>query len=386
MRHKRQTLLRHYQAALRRYLKEASTANLKTALKLGRQVMDMGLETLDLALIHEQALIAQVLPINSSKLRDRIVKRARTFFAEAIVPLEETHRSAMETNVHLSKLNKALSQRTLDLATSNRKLQIEIATRKVMVQNLRQSEQHSGRLLNQSRHLQEQLRFLSRRILSTQEEERKRISRELHDVIAQALTSINIRLAILKTEATVGSKNLAKSIEHTQKMVEKSVNIVHKFAYDLRPAVLDYLGLIPALHSFMKNFTKKTGIRVSLTAFTGVDKMDGAKRTVLYRVVQESLANAARHAQARKVEVNIRRLPNAVCMDISDNGKGFEPKRVLFAGKCKRLGLLGIRERVEMVGGKFAVESAPGKGTTIHVQIPFDNGCFRLKSRKDTRP
>lgn len=264
--------------------------------------------------------------------------------------------------------------RTLGLAASNRQLKKEIVRRKVVEETLRQSERHTSRLLEQSRRLQEQLRLLSHRILTAQEEERKRISRELHDVIAQMLTGINVRLAILKTEVTSDTKGLNKKISRTQRLVEKSVDIVHRFARELRPAVLDDLGLIPALHSFMKSFTKETGIRVSLAAFAGVEKLSGAKRTVLYRVAHEALTNVARHAQASRVEASIQRLPKAVCMQIKDNGKGFELKRFLFVGRCKRLGLLGIKERVEMVGGKFTVESMPGKGTTIHAQIPFNNG------------
>ena len=189
------------------------------------------------------------------------------------------------------------------------------------------------------------------------------------------LTGINVRLATLKIEAVSNTKGLGDKIARAQRLVERSVDIVHRFARELRPAVLDDLGLIPALHSLMKRFTKETGIRVNLTAFADVEKLSRAKRTVLFRVAQEALTNVARHAQAGRVAVSIQRLPKAVRMQIKDNGKGFELKRVLFVGRCKRLGLLGIRERVEMVGGKFTVESEPGKGTTIHAQIPFNNGA-----------
>jgi len=360
---------------LRQYLQQGPLASLQPALRVGRHAVVLGLDTLDLALIHEQALIAQALPLDSSAARDRIIRRAGSFFTKAILPMEETHHTALEANVRLSRLNRALNQRTRDLAVSNRTLRMEIAKRRDVEQTLRQSEQHSIMLLGQSRRLQEQLRHLSRRILSAQEEERKRISRELHDVIAQVLTGINVRLAVLKTEATVNTKGLTKNIARTQKLVEKSVNIVHRFAYDLRPAVLDYLGLIPALHSFMKSFTRETGIRVSLTAFAGGDKLDSDRRTALYRVAQEALANVARHAQASRVAVSLRQLPKAVCMQIKDNGKSFDVERILCPGKTKRMGLLGMRERVEMVGGSFSVESSPGKGTVIKAQIPFRNGA-----------
>ena len=105
-----------------------------------------------------------------------------------------------------------------------------------------------------------------------------------------------------------------------------------------------------------------------------VEQLNSSKRPVLYRVAQSALANVAQHAHATRVNVSIQKFPDAVRMEIHDNGTGFEVERVLFAKRHKRLGLLGMRERVEMVGGSFAVESSPGKGTTIRAMIPVNNG------------
>jgi signal transduction histidine kinase len=375
-------LSHRYAAALRKHLKQGPRASLQPAQGLGRRAMALGLETLDLARFHEQALIALVLPDYSPGTRDRMIRRAGTFFAEAITPIEKTHRAARETNGQLVQLNQALHQRSVDLASSNRELQQEILQRKLVEESLRKSEQHYSQLLEQSRRMQEELRLLSRQILSAQEEERKMISRELHDEIAQTLTGINIRLASLKTESTLNTKGLERKISSTQRLVEKSVDIVHRFARDLRPTVLDDLGLIPALHSFMNGFTRRTGVRASLTAFAAVERLDAAKRTVLFRVAQEALTNVARHAQASRVEVSIRKLPDCICMKIQDDGKSFNVQRALHANGGKHLGLLGMRERLEMVGGKFAVESAPGKGTAILAQIPPDDARGR---RRKTR-
>jgi signal transduction histidine kinase len=153
--------------------------------------------------------------------------------------------------------------------------------------------------------------------------------------------------------------------------VEKSVDIVHDFARELRPAVLDDLGLIPALHSFMKIFSQRTRLHVHLKAFAGVEELDIAKRTVFFRVAQEALTNVARHAHARGVEVDFQKIQGVARMEIKDNGKSFQVERTLNARGNNRLGLLGMRERVEMVGGTFCVESAPDKGTTVRVEIPF---------------
>jgi PAS domain S-box-containing protein len=260
------------------------------------------------------------------------------------------------------------------LAIANQELKQEIVRRQAVEESLKKSEQHYSRLLEQSRSLQAELRHLSRQVLQAQEEERKRVSRELHDVIAQTLTGINIRLATLKKEAGFNPKSFDRNIARTQRLVEKSVDIVHQFARDLRPAVLDDLGLIPALHSFMKHFAARTGIHTHLTAFAGAEQLDTARRTVLFRVAQEALTNVARHAQASRVEVSLQKLPDGICMKIKDDGKSFQVERVLHGEGSKHLGVLGMRERLEMVGGCFGVESAPGKGTIVTAQIPLGEG------------
>ena len=367
-------LSRQYEAALRQHLKQKAGAHLPRAKALGRKAITLGLETLDLARIHEQALITLVSSGGTLNLRDALIRRAGIFFAEALTPIEETHRISREASVRLEEMVETLNRRSADLALSNRELKQEIAQRKAAEEALRKSEQHYSQLLAQSRGLQEQLRHLSHQLLLAQEEERKKISRELHDEIAQTLASINVRLGALKDETSINTKDLQRKITRTQRLVEKSVDIVHRFARELRPTVLDDLGLIPALHSFVKSLAKRTGLRVHLKAFSGVEELDNAKRTVLYRVAQEALTNVARHAQAGQVEGNIGRFQGAVRMEVKDDGKSFQVQRVLHAKRNNRLGLLGMRERVEMVGGRFRIESAPGRGTTVQAEIPFPKG------------
>jgi signal transduction histidine kinase len=360
-----------YQAALLTHLREGRRATLESARGLGGQALAAGLQTLDLAKLHEETLIGQVLPGCPAGKRAALIKQAGIFFAAAITPIEKTHRSAREATAQLKKFIETLSQRTVELAASNLELSLEITQRKAVEEALKKSERHYSELLAQSDHLQEQLRQLSRQILAAQEEERKEISRELHDVIAQTLTGINVRLAALAREAATNTKGLDRNIARTQRLVTKSVDIIHRFARELRPAVLDDLGLIPALHSFMKNFTARTGVRTHLTAFAGVEQLDTPRRTVLFRIAQEALTNVARHAKASRAEVSIQKLPDGVCMKIKDDGKSFQVERTLHGNGGNRLGLLGMRERLEMVGGRFEIESAPGKGTTITAQIPI---------------
>jgi signal transduction histidine kinase len=372
MNDKRTELSRNYHLALRQYLNQGDGSDLEPARELGRHAIALGLETLDLARIHEIALVALMPSTSSSSPSNHIMGRAGLFFAEAITPIEQTHRGAREANTHLNQIVKTLSQRTLELAQSVEDLKQEISQRKAVEESLRASELTSSLLLEKSRLMQEELMHLSRQLLSVQEEERKKISRELHDVIAQTLSGINVRLASLKTESSDGIANLHKKITSAQRLVEKSVDIVHRFARELRPTVLDDLGLIPALESFMKGYMEDTGVRASLKVFAGIEESNGMTRTMLYRVAQEALNNVARHAKASQVEVSIQYLDGIIHMDIKDDGQGFDADGKSNPKQHNRLGLIGMRERVEMVGGTFRVESTPGNSTTVHVEIPAE--------------
>ncbi|HYF36857.1 MAG TPA: histidine kinase [Prosthecobacter sp.] len=373
------TLSRSYLNALRSHLKRGTPASLKAARALGLLAVKQGLETLAFAKVHEDALIILVLPHHSERTIDSMIRRAGTFFTEAITPIEETHRGAQEANVQLKRAVKKLSQRTEELAASNEELRLEIVQRKAVEDSLRISETTTSQLLETARGMQEELRNLSHRLLSAQEEERKKISRELHDVVGQTLTGINLRLATLGTQSTAKAKDLHLKIANTQRLVQKSVDLVHRFARDLRPAMLDDLGLIPALQSHLKGFMERTGIRVGFTAFAGVESLNSGVRTVLYRVAQEALTNIARHAKASGAKVSIRSFGTGIRMEIWDDGQGFELEGTMRAKSSKRLGLLGMRERVEMIGGTFGVTSSRGKETIVCVEIPAANGSSPIR-------
>ncbi|HCE46033.1 MAG TPA: hypothetical protein DET40_21010 [Lentisphaeria bacterium] len=284
--------------------------------------------------------------------------------------------ASARAKVKMVKPNATARPNTTRLAATKERLQWEIVRRKAAEESLRKSKHHYDQLLAHSRLMQEQMRHLSHQILLAQEEERKHISRELHDDISQILTGINVRLATLKMEVTSNTGNLKKKISTTQRLVEKSVAAVHRFARELRPAMLDDLGLIPALIAFMKEFGRRTGLQIRFTALAAdkIEKLNNIKRTVLYRVAQEALTNVTKHAKASQAKVSIQVQSEAICMTISDNGKSFDVHRALGARRFKRLGILGMRERVEMVGGTFSIESAKGKGTKVGVHMPLQNG------------
>jgi signal transduction histidine kinase len=363
-------LAERYQDALCRHLQRVHPKTIDLAQGLGHEAITLGLHTLDLAKLHEKTLLTKIFPEAHRRHHRSLTKEASLFFAAAMASAYDPKKNVAKASAQLKKVVSTLSRRTIDLAATNQELAREIVHRKATETKLVKNELNYARLLQHSNRMQIQLRHLSRELISAQEDERRKISRELHDVIAQTLTGINLRLDILKKKASLESKDISRNIELTQRLVEKSVDIVHRFARELRPTALDDLGLIPALHSFMKSYTRHTGILTGLTAWAGVEKLNSERRTVLYRVAQEALTNVSRHAKAKRVDIIIRELPSGIEMSIKDDGKSFQVDHVLGGHGSKRLGLLGMRERIEMVGGAFSIQSLPGHGTTVCTQIP----------------
>lgn len=274
------------------------------------------------------------------------------------------------SRVH-SKSSVAQSAGPRSPAATARQLKREIERRETLQAALDASERHFGELLQRSTRMQDQLRRLSHELLSAQEDERKRISRDLHDRVAQTMLAVNAKLEVLRKDATVNLAGLKKTLTGTQRLLDQSLSAVHHFAREMRPPLLDDLGLAPAVLSFATDFTKRTRVPIRFTAFAGIESLDADKRTVLYRIVQEALANVAKHAKAARVNVTIKKVGDTVRLEIHDDGRSFRVERALHSGKITRLGLLGMRERTEMVGGRFSIDSTPGQGTTVRAEIPL---------------
>lgn len=277
---------------------------------------------------------------------------------------EALHTARTELARHASQLETLVAERTAELTATNHRLEGSVAS-------IQKGKEEYRTLLQESQLMQKKLRLLTRQILTAQEEERKKISRELHDEVVQTLVGINVELSALGRGHTIGGRSLKAKIAHTQRLVENSVNAVHRFARELRPAVLDDLGLIPALHTYSKSLAARHKLKIQIMAFGGVEALGSAERTMLFRIAQEALTNVVRHSGAREVKVTISRIPHAIRMEIGDNGRAFVVKRTLLAKNNKRLGLIGMKERAEMVGGSLTIESTPGKGTTVRVEVPF---------------
>lgn len=211
---------------MREHLTQGPRAGLQAARGLGRQAVNLGLETLDIARIHKGALAA----LEASASRDGIIKRAEIFFAETVTPIEKTHRAALKANVELNRVTSTLDRRLALLAASNRSLKQSIVRRKSAEEALRKSGEHSKKLLEESRRLQKHLQHLTHQILTAQEDKRRKISHNLQDEIAQTLLGINVRLLTLKKEAAHNATGFKKDIASTQRLVDKSVEGIKRFA------------------------------------------------------------------------------------------------------------------------------------------------------------
>ena len=222
-----------YAAALKKHLEQGARASLEPALKLGREIVAAGLDTLDLARMHEQTFLGLVPPEGSLKIRARITRRARLFFHEANTPIEKSYRAATHAKTQMSQLTETLKQRTAELAAANRRLRQGVTQREGMETAYEKRRQLHNRCLEESLQLQKRLRQLTHRLLTAQETERKSISRELQDEIAQTLLGINVRLLTLKQRARGNTKRLKNEIASTQRLVVKSAGSVRRVVQKL---------------------------------------------------------------------------------------------------------------------------------------------------------
>jgi len=212
-----------------------------------------------------------------------------------------------------------------------------------------------------------QLRNLASKLQSVREEERKMISREIHDELGQMLTVLKIQISLLSNKIT--DNDLIKSkFKSVEKLIDNSIESVQKIASKLRPGLLDELGLVPAIEWQTQDFMEKTGIDCVCTLPKEEINLDQDKSTALFRIFQESIFNTARHANANKILINLQEVNNQLVLEIIDNGKGITQNQL---SDPKSLGLLGMKERAHILGGSVEIKSSMNNGTSVKAVIPF---------------
>ncbi len=209
------------------------------------------------------------------------------------------------------------------------------------------------------------LQQLSARLVEAQETERRTISRELHDQVGQTLNALLVDAANLAKRIPVEDAISRRYLDNIRTFADSSVNSLRDIALLLRPSMLDDLGLIPALEWQAREVSRRSGIKVKVTAEKVPDSLPDAVRTCVYRVVQETLQNVARHSGARSATVTVRQTDGSLELTVEDDGRGFDP------GRTRGLGLLGMEERVKQLDGRLEIQSQPDKGTVLHVTLPI---------------
>jgi signal transduction histidine kinase len=232
----------------------------------------------------------------------------------------------------------------------------------------RQADRNYAEVEQTKRELQQ----LSARLLEIEEEGRRRLSRELHDEIGQTLALLQIQITNAQAGLQGQPAALREQLERARSLAERTVQTIRNISLLLRPALLDDLGLVPALQFQLEDFLRRSGIACEFVEENVADHLPDTAKTCIYRVVQEALHNCEKHSGATRVRVTVRQLPNVLAVEVEDNGRGFQLNEKGMPSQTKGLGLLGSRERAIIAKGSLSIDSAPGKGTRIALRIPLD--------------
>ncbi len=250
-----------------------------------------------------------------------------------------------------AELDQRVAERTHELKIANEKLEAGIVERE---------------------RANEQLRLLTAHLLSAREDERTHIAREIHDQVGQMMTAVKMDLALLDrklvgNDVKLSPENLRDEISATAKLVDDAIATMHKIVHQLRPAVLDHLGLRAAIELQMQEFQARSKIECQFDSDLDELNLDSARSTALFRTLQETLTNVARYAEATRVQASLRKENSQLILQVSDNGKGISEQQIT---NVKTFGLLGMRERAHIFGGDVVINGSPGQGTTVTVRIP----------------
>jgi two-component system sensor histidine kinase UhpB len=229
-----------------------------------------------------------------------------------------------------------------------------------------------------------QLRALSERAINANEEERKRIARCLHDDTAQALSTLIIKLERASAALPKDIPNLREDLKDAELLATRALEDLRKIVYDLRPSMLDDLGLIPAISWYARSNLEPSGIKVYFDIVDDNIRIPPHKETLLFRVTQEAVSNILRHAHAGSVTIGLENKENQINLWVEDDGKGFDVDEVVGdAVRMKRLGLLGIKERASLVGGEVLISSVPDSGTRLRVSVPLLTELGDIDKRRE---
>lgn len=314
-------LVEQYSATLRDYLEGAGEASLKRAYDLGHQALVEGLGLLDVAAVEHRALVKGLLRARTPKEGARALEAAKEFFTEFLSPFEMAHRGFQEANAVLRRLNEML------------------------------------------------------------EEQARQIAHALHDEAGQLLVVVHLALQELADELPPPARDRLREVHNLLDQIEEQLR---RFSHELRPPILDDLGLVPALEFLAEGVSKRAGIPITVEGSTQ-GRLPPPIETALYRCVQEALTNVSKHAGASGASIHLQQETKRICCCICDDGVGFDAtvlaaprgqEELFGAGSRRRvrgLGLIGIHERLKAIGGTLEITSTAGRGTELRITVPLEN-------------
>jgi signal transduction histidine kinase len=281
-----------------------------------------------------------------------------------------TQRASVFSRDEVGELASAFNKMLANLASAQQQLQEINRDLEKRVEDRTKQLARSEEALRRSG---EQLRALSTHLQRIREEERTYIAREIHDELGQTLTAMNIDLAVvekqlLKAGTSTTVTQAIQKVRALSRLVEATIQKTRNLALELRPDVLDSVGLEAALEWQAREFQRRTNIQCDLQLQHSSLKVDEPKSTAIFRIFQESLTNIARHAEATKIEIRLEEVGGVLILEIRDNGKGIEQSEIV---AVRSIGIIGMRERASSLGGDVRIDGIPGKGTTVIVEIPL---------------
>lgn len=314
------------------------------------------------------------------RMRQRLMEVSRAYQKYNEKEMIAAYAEAKDAQVNLQLLQAKevqLRKRRDDIERSLRQMQSTIAraenlmTQVNMAINLLQGG--VGEVLQNQNQSHEQRLEMGLRVIRAQEEERRRVAREIHDGPAQTLANIVLRLEIAEKLLELDSKRVKAEIKDLKILVRSNLQDIRRIIFDLRPMALDDLGIVPAISKYLDNFQENYGINCKLRVEGREKRLLLAMEVALFRLIQEGMTNVAKHSHSANVEISLIYQDDWIIARIRDCGRGFDVNSALIA-PGEHFGLIGMRERVEMFSGRFSIESTLGKGTTIELSIPSSQG------------
>jgi two-component system sensor histidine kinase UhpB len=428
-------LSEQYEGLLRDYLSGTGEAALEGAYELGRRALAEGLGVLEMARLHHQAMLEASRSTGASEACTRAITAAHKLFVESLTPFEMTHRGFVETNAALrvsgeryrelfenandivftadldgnfTSINRAgerlsgygrsevlsmnfssfVAPEYLEVALLARlaklsgeeertryeleilakdggRVPLEVNTRLIYQDGTLVGVQGIARDITERKRAEQALHSLNARL----EDEARRIAHALHDEAGQLLASVYLAVAEVAGDLPAPVR---PRLEAITALLDQVAEQLRHLSHELRPVILDHLGLIPALEFLAQGVSRRTGLAVTIDASLP-GKLPPSIQTALYRILQESLTNVSKHAQARHVSVCLHQDVRTISCSIRDDGVGFDPPAVCANRDKTGLGLIGIRERLAPLGGTLSIVTGPGRGTTLDIKIPLKN-------------